>query len=319
MKKTLSLAMAMLLMSNLMVGCSSTETTTEAAATTTTTTTAVDTADTTTATTTPEEEVITVRIGIGTDAMPNCYLDEDGNLAGENYEVMCLVDEMLPQYEFVYETGTQEAIIIGLDTGTYAVGVNNFFYNDERAVKYLFPEFPISAGVRGLVLRTEYEDQVTAGTTEEVLSQVAILGLQNVPYSADESGYTLYSEFNASHDEQLLFDVSEHDPIAVEVQQIVTGRYDMVSDLYSSYTAVKEASDPDDETYFLEFADSGFGTWVLYGIDQAELVAAVDGAMETLYADGTMAAMSIKYYGENVYQYIEGFEYADVEPSADYE
>ena len=31
-----------------------------------------------------------------------------------------------------------------------------------------------------------------------------------------------------------------------------------------------------------------------------------------------MAAMSIKYYGENVYQYIDGFEYADVAPNPDY-
>ena len=79
-------------------------------------------------------DVTIVKIGIGTDAMPNCYLDENGNLAGENYEVMCLVDELLPQYEFQYETGTQEAILIGLDTGTYAVGMNNFFYNDQAII-----------------------------------------------------------------------------------------------------------------------------------------------------------------------------------------
>ncbi len=263
-------------------------------------------------------EVTQVRIGIGTDAMPNVYLDENGNLAGENYEVMCLVDEMLPQYEFVYETGTQDAIVIGLDTGTYAAGVNNFFYNDDRAAKYIFPEYPVSAGVRGLVLRNEHAEQVTPGTTEEMLSQVAKMNLYNVPYSTSESGYTLYTEFNNTHEEQLRFDVAEHDPIALEVQQIIAGRYDMLSDLRSSYTAVKEEMDPNDETKFLAFEDSGFGTWVLYNKDQQELVDAIDECMAKLYADGTMAAMSIKWYGENVYQYIEGFEFADVEPNPDY-
>ena len=264
-------------------------------------------------------DVTIVKIGIGTDAMPNCYLDENGNLAGENYEVMCLVDELLPQYEFQYETGTQEAILIGLDTGTYAVGMNNFFYNDERAEKYIFPEYPVAAGVRGLILRNEYKDQITQGTTEEMLSQVAKLGLRNVPYSSDESGYALYTEFNETHEEQLIFEVSAHDPIAVEVQQVINGRYDMISDLKSSYDAVKAESDPNDETFFIEFTDSGFGTWVLYGKGQEELVEAVDGAMAQLYADGTMAAIAEKYYGENVFQYIEGFEYADVEPNPDYQ
>ena len=163
--------------------------------------------------------------------------------------------------------------MIGLDTGTYAAGVNNFFYNDDRAEKYIFPEYPISAGVRGLILRNEYKDQVTEGTTEEMLSQVAKLGLRNVPYSSSESGYTLYTEFNNTHEEQLIFDVAEHDPIALEVQQVISGRYDMISDLRSSYTAVKDEMDPNDETYFIPFNDSGFGTWVLYAKGQEELVA----------------------------------------------
>ena len=265
------------------------------------------------------DEVTVVKIGIGTDAMPICYLDENGNLAGENYEVMCLVDEMLPQYEFQYETGTQDAIVIGLDTGTYAVGVNNFFYNDERAEKYIFPEYPVSAGVRGLVLRREFESQITPGTSDEILSQVAKLGLRNVPVSSSESSFTLYDTFNQSHTEQVLFEVAEHDPIAQEVQQVINGRYDMICDLRSSYTAVKDEMDPNDETYFLCFEGGGFGTWVLYGKDQQELVDAIDGCMEQLYADGTMAAMAQKWYGENVYQYIPDFEYADVAPNPDYE
>ena len=263
------------------------------------------------------QEVTQVKIGIGTDAMPNCYLDADGNLAGENYEVMTLVDELLPQYEFVYETADQDAITIGLDTGTYAAGVNNFFYNDSRAEKYIFPKYPVAAGVRGLVLRNEYKDKITQGTTEEMLSQVAKLGLVNVPYSSSESGYALYTKFNETHEEQLIFEVSEHSPIAIEVQEIINGRYDVLSDLRSSYTAVKPEVDPNDETFFVEFTDAGFGTWVLYNKEQAELVEAIDGAMEQLYADGTMAALSIKYYGENCFQYIEDFEFADVAPKAE--
>ena len=100
---------------------------------------------------------------------------------------------------------------------------------------------------------------------------------------------------------------------------MINGRYDMISDLRSSYTAVKDEIDVNDETFFIEFTDAGFGTWVLYGKDQQELVDAIDGAMAQLYEDGTMAAIAIKYYGENVFQYIDGFKYASVQPKADYQ
>lgn len=44
----------------------------------------------------------------------------------------------------------------------------------------------------------------------------------------------------------------------------------------------------------------------------------VDGIMEKLFEDGTMVAIAIKYYGENVNQYIDDFKYASVQPKADY-
>jgi ABC-type amino acid transport substrate-binding protein len=66
-----------------------------------------------------------------------------------------------------------------------------------------------------------------------------------------------------------------------------------------------------------ELVDSGFGTWML-NKEQQELVNVVDGIMEKLFEDGTMVAIAIKYYGENVYQYIDDFKYASVQPKADY-
>lgn len=44
----------------------------------------------------------------------------------------------------------------------------------------------------------------------------------------------------------------------------------------------------------------------------------LDGAIGKLFEAGTMVAIAIKYYGENVYQYIDGFKYASVQPKADY-
>lgn len=261
-------------------------------------------------------EVTVVNIGISTDSMPNCYLDEDGNLAGENYEVMCLVDEALPQYEFHYEPLTQDVILTGMDTGTYQVGVFNAWYTEERAEKYLYPEYPVSGGVNGLVLRAD--SGITGGTQEEILTQVAEAGMTPVPVSPGDASDTTYSEFNATHDVQINYEAVEEIDISTSIRYIMQGRYDCAQFFMSNYTTVEDEVDPDNETMFLPYDDGGFGTWVVYAQGQEELVDAVDGVMQQLFADGTMAAISEKYYGENVFQYVEGFEYADVAPNPDY-
>lgn len=263
------------------------------------------------------EEVTVVNIGISTDSMPNCYLDEEGNLAGENYEVMCLVDEMLPQYEFKYEPLTQDVILTGMDTGTYQVGVFNAWYTDERAEKYLYPKYPVAGGVQGLVLSADTE--ITSGVKEEVLTQFAEAGLTMVPVSPGDSSDSSFSEFNATHDVQINYEAVEEIDISTSIRYIMNGRYDGAQFFMSNYTTVADQVDPDGETIFLPYDDGGFGTWIIYTKDSQELVDAVDECMEQLYQDGTMAAISEKYYGENVFQYVEDFEFADVEPNADYE
>ena len=262
-------------------------------------------------------DVTVVKIGISTDSMPNCYLDENGELAGENYEVMCLVDEALPQYEFEYEPLTQDVILTGMDTGTYQVGVFNAWYNDERAEKYLFPEYPVSGGVQGLVVAAD--SGINEGTKEEVLTQFAEAGLTMVPVSPGDSSDSTFAEYNETHDPKINYEAVEEIDISTSIRYIMQGRYDGAQFFMSNYTTVEDEVDPDNETKFVPYTDGGFGTWILYAKGQEDLVAAVDGVMEQLFADGTMAAISQKYYGENVFQYVEGFEYADVAPNPDYE
>ena len=263
-------------------------------------------------------DVTVVKVGVTNDSMPNCYLDANGNLAGENYEVMCLVDEMLDNYDFEYEPVTQDVILTGLDTGTYSIGIFNAFYNDDRAAKYLFPTYPVSGGVRGMILPNKYQDQIKSGTSEEILGQFAALGLQPVPVSPGDSSDSLYTKYNDNHDPKIDYQVIESVDVSTSIKYIMEGRYDGAQFLQSNYTTVQKDIDPNGETFFLPFDDGGFGTWVLYAKGQDDLVAAVDNCMEQLYADGTMAAISSKYYGENVFQYIDGFKYADVSPNPSY-
>ena len=280
---------------------------------------ATDTQADTPADTSAEKSPTVVKVGFNAIQVPACYVDENGNLAGDNYEVMNLVDELLEDYVFEYEPVQADVILAGLDAGTYAFGISNFFYNDERAEKYLFPEYPVSAGLRGLILPTRLKDNFTPGTNDEILGQFAAQGLTMIPVQPGNSADALFTAYNETHDPKIKFDVAEQTDVATSIRYIATGRYDGSQFLKSNYTAVNEEVDPAGDTFFLGFNDGAFATWVLFAKDQTELAAAVDGAVKQLFEDGTMAAISKKYYGENVYALIDGFEYADVEPNPDYQ
>ena len=103
-----------------------------------------------------ETEVRQVLMGINSSQPPASFVDADGNIDGQNYVVMNLVDELLPQYEFVYEAVDQDALIMGLDSGKYAAAVGNFWHNEKREESYLFPEYPIGGGVEGIAVNKKY-------------------------------------------------------------------------------------------------------------------------------------------------------------------
>lgn len=263
-------------------------------------------------------DVKVIKVGVDTVSMPNAYVDEQGNPAGENYEVMKLVDEMLPEYEFQFESVAQETVLAGMDAGTYQVGIFNAFWNETRAEKYLFPTYPVSGGIRGLILPSSKKDEFKDGTSEEVLTTFATLGLKMVPTAPGQSSLDMFQKFNETHDVQINYEVAEEVDVSTSIRYIAEGRYDGAQFLKSNYTTVVEEVDKEGKTFFQNFSDGGFGTWVIYTKDQTELVKAVDKAMEELYKNGTMAAISVKYYGENVFQYIEDFEFKDVAPNPDY-
>ena len=105
-----------------------------------------------------QTEVRQVLMGINSSQPPASFANPDGTIDGQNYVVMQLVDELLPQYEFIYEAVDQDALIMGLDSGKYAAAVGNFWHNEKREASYLFPEYPIGGGVEGIAVNKKHFD-----------------------------------------------------------------------------------------------------------------------------------------------------------------
>ena len=239
-----------------------------------------------------------VIFGMRSNLLPAAYLDEDGNPTGQNYEVMVKVDELLPEYEFSYEAVDADTILVGIETGKYVGGLGNYFWNEDRAAKYLFAEEPIGAGLQGLVLRKEFDGKVNN------LEDFASLGLHPVPIGTTDSSYTIYTKYNEEHpDNQIEFNVGESVSVGECVRYIMEGRFDGEVMLKGNYDSIVSEIDPDGNTIFVPI--SAVKTWALYSPDEADLVKAIDGAMKQLKEDGTLTEISEKWFNENIYEFID--------------
>jgi len=245
-----------------------------------------------------DTQVRKVLMGINSSQPPASFVNADGTISGQNYVVMTLVDDLLPQYEFEYEAVDQDALIMGLDSGKYAAAVGNFWHNEKREASYLFPEYPIGGGVEGIAVNKKYEDKVQS------LEDFATEGLKLTPQEASGAMYDVFTKFNEDNPD-IALDFESGDVIASgeQMKWVIEGRYDGAAMFSSEYDELKETVDPNDELYFVPFY--AVKTWVLYPKNETELVADIDGAMKQLMDDGTLSQVAVEWFGYDVYQYFE--------------
>ena len=86
-----------------------------------------------------KQKVKTIYVGVGYES-DFSYLNEKGELAGYEIDMLKAIDEALPQYEFKYETSDLKGILLGLSAGKFDIGLKQYESNDERRKNYLFSE-----------------------------------------------------------------------------------------------------------------------------------------------------------------------------------
>lgn len=242
-------------------------------------------------------EVKTVVIGIRQDLTPTSYIDEQGNPAGYDVEVAKLIDEALPDYSFTYEAVSQDNLLLGLDTGKYAAGFAGYFWNEDRAAKYLFPQENIGASLSGFVTKKEHSD---LKGYEDVYDQ----GLVLTPLAGTSGHYGIIQEYNETHpDKQVNLEVTEWKTDAEGYQWVLDDRYDICVAEITRYEAIKAQIDKDDELIYIPV--NAIKTWTLFAQGQEDFVAKYDAAIKKLKEEGKLAELSKTYFGENVFDYIQ--------------
>ncbi|NQX11907.1 amino acid ABC transporter substrate-binding protein [Microbacteriaceae bacterium VKM Ac-2855] len=206
-----------------------------------------------------------------------------GELTGYDVDVITAVADKLgvkPEFE---ET-QWDAIFAGLDGGRFDLIANQVSITDERTAKYDFSEpYTVSPGV--VIVNKDNSD----------ITSLATLSGKTTAQSLSSNWYELAQENGAN--------VEAVEGWAQSIALLEQGRIDAT--LNDKLTWLDWAKNNADDAVNLKVAattdDKSENAFVVAkGSD--DLVAAIDDALDELRADGTLASISEKYFGEDVSQ-----------------
>lgn len=246
--------------------------------------------------TSQNNDVTKVVVGTGNSYEPYCYLNEDGNLAGYEYEVLQAVDELLPQYEFEYQTSQFADVLVALDAGQIDLAAHQYEKNTEREKKYLYGTESYTTYVTYPVVLS---DNDSIEKLDDLQGKIVFSGS-----AASNSTYML-NQYNESHsDNPIIIKNLEN----ATREEIASG---MKNKLWDAAIMTKRDMDIYNSEYgngtdFLKIVDDSLqtsSTYWLYAKDNTELQQAVDGALKQLRESGKLAEISIAVIGGD---YTEG-------------
>jgi cystine transport system substrate-binding protein len=222
---------------------------------------------------------------VGTEGTyrPFTFHDASGELTGYDIEIVTAVAEKLGVEPEFQET-QWDAIFAGLDAGRFDIIANQVSINDEREEKYELSEpYTVSPGV---VI-------VAKGTTD--IDSLESLEGKTTAQSLSSNWYELAKENGAN--------VEAVEGWAQAIALLEQGRVDAtVNDklTFLDYRATNAESAAGLEIA-AETDDPSRNAFVVKK-DETALVEAVNDALDELRAEGTLAEISEKYFGEDVSQ-----------------
>lgn len=202
-----------------------------------------------------------------------------GELTGYDVDVITAIAEELG-VEVQFEETQWDAIFAGLDSGRWDVIANQVSINPEREERYSFSTpYTYSPGV--LIVPTDSDIQSFADLEGATSAQSLTSNWAEV---AEENGAT----------------VEGVEGFAQAVELLRTGRVDATINDRLTFLDYETAQGGDIGVEIVDETDEVSESAVTFRQGSDDLVAAVDEAIATLTADGTLAEISARYFGEDV-------------------
>ncbi|GAA3941237.1 amino acid ABC transporter substrate-binding protein [Microbacterium soli] len=202
-----------------------------------------------------------------------------GELTGFDVEIITAVAEKLDLKVDFQET-QWDAIFAGLDAGRFDVIANQVTINDEREAKYLFSEpYTVSPGV------------IVVADDDDSISSFSDLAGRTAAQSLTSNWNDLAIESGAK--------VEAVDGWAQAVALLRQGRVDATINDKLTFLDYETTDGPTGLKIAAETEDAGEQAFAFLK-DRTALATAVDGALDELRADGTLAKISERYFGADV-------------------
>lgn len=221
----------------------------------------------------------TIVVGIGNAYKPYCYLDEKGELAGYELEVLKEVNKRLPQYKFEYQPQEFKNILIGLGAKKVDIGAHQYEKNPEREEKYLFADESYTNYILRVVVK---KDRTDINSIDDLRGKKAEVE------PGTNNAYVL-EDYNKKNNNAVNLVYSSGDR-ATTVKNLEDGRIDgfiavkrVVADLNKAYgDKLKTVGDP----------VSTSNTYYVFRKDDKQLKADIDKAIKSMHEDGTLSKIS---------------------------
>lgn len=212
---------------------------------------------------------------------PFSYHEGAGELTGFDVEIAKAVADKLGLQVKFQET-QWDAIFAGLDAGRFDVIANQVSINPDRQAKYDFSS-PYTVS-RGVIVTTE---------DENAISSFADLSGKTTAQSLTSNWYELATSSGAQ--------VEAVEGWAQAVALLKQGRVDATVNDQLTYLDYEKTNSPTGLKIAAQTDDTSESAFA-FKKGQDKLADAVDGALDELRTDGTLAQISEKYFGADVTQ-----------------
>ncbi|NHN32546.1 transporter substrate-binding domain-containing protein [Paenibacillus agricola] len=234
---------------------------------------------------------------VARNAVPNppfSYSNDKNEMEGYTVEYLKLLDERLPEYKFEYEQIAREAMLVGVESGKYDFAANFYYRNPEREAKYLFSNVEYGYSLNSLIVKNDRNDihRLDDMRGKKLTPMSPSTGLRTVvvDYNKKNAGNPIIAE-----DIDAVTD-------AESVQWVASGKYD-------AFLTNTTVFDNVNAQLKLPLKIAAYITkepiWVLFNKEKKDLAARFDEVTKALVEDGTLPALSEKYFKVNMFKPLE--------------
>ncbi|TDF79931.1 cystine ABC transporter substrate-binding protein [Pseudomonas sp. H9] len=224
----------------------------------------------------------TISVGLEGTYPPFSFVDENGKLAGYEVELSEALAKELGVKAKLQPT-KWDGILAALESKRLDVVINQVTISEERKKKYDFSQPYTVSGIQALVLAKK-KDELNINEAADLAGKKVGVGLG-----------TNYEQWVKSAVPDAVVKTYDDDP--TKFQELRVGRIDAI--LIDRLAALEYAQKAKD-TALAGNAFSRLESGIALRKGEPELLEALNKALDKLRADGTLAKLSQKYFGDDV-------------------